>query len=220
MELTDKTKYIFSKKMFLHRNTKTKTNSSNTDMYSLFTEYFIIYPSALIYCISKIISKRNCSTTQSQLFRCCMNLKEIISKKKFSKHKNSFCLSLLHKQWYHFFSQQMTIMSSLPETSNKKVFWKYVTNWQENTHAKLYDSIKLQSNFIEITLQHGRSPVNLLHILVTFFQKKTSGGLLLTVHEWVIHAILHETQYLNILFVNIYKVCSKYSECPRSSQTI
>ena len=39
-------------------------------------------------------------------------------------------------------------------------------------------SIKLQNNFIEITLRHGCSPVNLLHIFRTPFLKNTSGWLL------------------------------------------
>ena len=39
----------------------------------------------------------------------------------------------------------------------------------------------LQSNFIEITLQHGCSPVNLLHIFRIHLPKSTSGGLLLKV---------------------------------------
>ena len=37
-------------------------------------------------------------------------------------------------------------------------------------------SIKLQSNFIKIALRHGRSPVNLLHILRTLFLGKPLGG--------------------------------------------
>ena len=41
-------------------------------------------------------------------------------------------------------------------------------------------SIKLLWNFIEITLWHGCSPVNLLHIFRTRFLKNTSGWLLLT----------------------------------------
>ena len=40
-------------------------------------------------------------------------------------------------------------------------------------------SIKLLSNFIEITLRHGCSPVNLLHIFRTPFLKNTSDWLLL-----------------------------------------
>ena len=39
-------------------------------------------------------------------------------------------------------------------------------------------SIKLQSNFIEIALRHGCSPVNLLHIFRTPFPRNTSGWLL------------------------------------------
>ena len=38
---------------------------------------------------------------------------------------------------------------------------------------------KIQSNFIEITLRHGCSPVNLLHFFRTPFHKNISGGLLL-----------------------------------------
>ena len=40
-------------------------------------------------------------------------------------------------------------------------------------------SMKLQSNFIEITLRHGCSPVNLLHIFRILFTKSTSERLLL-----------------------------------------
>ena len=41
-------------------------------------------------------------------------------------------------------------------------------------------SIKLQSNFIEITLRHECFPVNLLHIFRTRFTKNTSGWLFLS----------------------------------------
>ena len=44
-------------------------------------------------------------------------------------------------------------------------------------------SIKLQSNFIEITHRHGCSPVNLRHIFTTPFPKNTSGRLLLNLTE-------------------------------------
>ena len=55
---------------------------------------------------------------------------------------------------------------------------------QQIAREHLYRSVtsmKLQSNFIEITLQHGCSPVNLLHIFRTPFPKNTYGGLLLEV---------------------------------------
>ena len=45
-------------------------------------------------------------------------------------------------------------------------------------------SKKLQSNFIEITLRHGCSPKNLLHIFRTPFSKNTSGRLLLSLIPW------------------------------------
>ena len=41
------------------------------------------------------------------------------------------------------------------------------------------DFNKLQSNFIEITLWHWCSPVNLLHIFRTLFPKHTSEWLIL-----------------------------------------
>ena len=43
-------------------------------------------------------------------------------------------------------------------------------------------SIKWLRNFIEITLWHGCSPVNLLHVFKTLFTKNTSGWLLLLIY--------------------------------------
>ena len=45
--------------------------------------------------------------------------------------------------------------------------------------------IKLLWNFIEITLWHGCSPVNLLHIFRTSFPKNTFGWLLLKIILWI-----------------------------------
>ena len=42
-------------------------------------------------------------------------------------------------------------------------------------------SIKLQSSFIEITLQHGCSTVNLLHVFITPLHKNISRGLRLMI---------------------------------------
>ena len=58
---------------------------------------------------------------------------------------------------------------------------RFSDNMQQIAGEHLYRSVtpmKLQSNFIEITLQHGCSPVNLLHIFRTTFPKNTYGGLL------------------------------------------
>ena len=40
---------------------------------------------------------------------------------------------------------------------------------------------KLLCNFIEIALQHGCSPVSMLHIFRTSFSENTSGGLILLI---------------------------------------
>ena len=44
-------------------------------------------------------------------------------------------------------------------------------------------SIELLCNFIEIALDHGSSPVNLMHIFRTPFYKNTYGGLLLFIGD-------------------------------------
>ena len=58
-------------------------------------------------------------------------------------------------------------------------------------------SIKLQSNLIEITLQHGCSSVNLLHIFRTPFPRNTSGWLLLTITKYSLVLIPEESLKLH-----------------------
>ena len=48
--------------------------------------------------------------------------------------------------------------------------------------------IKLQSNFTEITLRYGYSPINLLHILGTSYPKNTTGELVLRIATNVLKA--------------------------------
>ena len=54
-------------------------------------------------------------------------------------------------------------------------------------------SLKLQSNFIEITLRHGCSPVNLLHIFRTSFPKNSSGGLLMHILMLVVRRCIQNS---------------------------
>ena len=58
-------------------------------------------------------------------------------------------------------------------------------------------SIKLSCNFTEITLRHGCSPVNLLHISRTSFTKNSSGRLL------QLRAISSNFKYRNIIAITI-----------------
>ena len=59
-------------------------------------------------------------------------------------------------------------------------------------------SIKLLSNFIEITLQYGRSPLNLLHIFRTPFSKNTSRGLCFWHDRWTLYS--YGVPHLSCLF--------------------
>ena len=70
--------------------------------------------------------------------------------------------------------------SSPPEVSLGKVVLKICIKFTEEHPCQSVISIKLQSNFIEITLRHGYSPESLLHIFRTPFYKNTPEGLLLS----------------------------------------
>ena len=68
--------------------------------------------------------------------------------------------------------------------------------------------IKFQSNFIKVTLRHGCSPVNLLHIFRTPFLKNTSEGLFLniTLITFVFETVnsnICRFQWLVNIFLNI-----------------
>ena len=67
-------------------------------------------------------------------------------------------------------------------------------------------SIKLQSNFIVITLQQWCSPVNLLHIFRTPFLKSTSGWLLLKV---IVNQGFFGNSRYKLLEMSIKKSCKK-----------
>ena len=69
--------------------------------------------------------------------------------------------------------------SNPPEVFLGKGVLKIYNKFAEEHPCRNVISIKLQSNFIEITLWHGCSLVNLLYIFKTTFPKNTSGGLLL-----------------------------------------
>ena len=53
----------------------------------------------------------------------------------------------------------------------------------------------LQSNFTEITLCYGYSPVNLPHIFRTPFPRNTSGGLLLESHTYLNKPVAESCMY-------------------------
>ena len=66
-----------------------------------------------------------------------------------------------------------------PTGASRKRFLKICSKFWGEHPCRSAISIKLQNNLIEITLWHGCSPVNLLHIFRTSFLKNNSGGLIL-----------------------------------------
>ena len=69
--------------------------------------------------------------------------------------------------------------SSRPEVSSGKDFLKICSKFTGEHPCRSVISIKFQSNFIEITLRHGCSPINVLYIFRAHFLENTYGGLLL-----------------------------------------
>ena len=69
--------------------------------------------------------------------------------------------------------------SSHPEVFWRKGVLKICSKFTGKHPCQSVISIKLLCNFIEITLRHGCSSVNLLHIFRASFPRNTSGWLLL-----------------------------------------
>ena len=94
-----------------------------------------------------------------------------------SKMKNYW--NIYNKIW----EKVSNIRSSHPGVFLEKGVLKICNKFTEEHPYRSVISIKLLCNFIEITLWHECSPVNLLHIFTTFSPKNTSGGLLLKITE-------------------------------------
>ena len=81
--------------------------------------------------------------------------------------------------------------SSHPEVFLGKRFLKICSKFTRAHPYRSAISIKLLCNFIEITLQHGYSPVKLLHIFRSPFPRNISGGLLVKSSKLSIMILLH-----------------------------
>ena len=74
--------------------------------------------------------------------------------------------------------QPLTVRISPPQVFLGTGLLKICNKFTGEHPCRSVFSIKLQSNFIEIALWRGCSPVNLLHIFRTYFPKNISEGLL------------------------------------------
>ena len=87
--------------------------------------------------------------------------------------------------YINFFTLQFLLIQS--EFVPKKGVLKMCSKFTEEHPCRSLISIKLLCNFIEITLRHGCSPVNLLHFSRTLCPKNTSEGLLLDLFTNLFH---------------------------------
>ena len=92
----------------------------------------------------------------------CTNLNVVVNSGWFTKNNN----------------RKRKSRSSYPEVFLVKGVLKMCSKFTVEHSCRSTISIKLQSNVIEIPLQHGCSPVNVLHILRMAFTMKTSEWLL------------------------------------------
>ena len=77
--------------------------------------------------------------------------------------------------------------SSHPEVFLREGVLEICSKFTREHPCRSVVSITLLCNLIEITLRHGCSPVNLLHIFRTPFPRNTSGWLLLR----ILHPLYH-----------------------------
>ena len=97
--------------------------------------------------------------------------------------KNSFLTE--HLLWLLLFTVSIRFRSSHPEVFLRKGVPKIYNKFTREHPCRSLISIKLLCNFIEIALQHGCSPVNLLHIFRSTFSLE---------HLWVASSDVYITQ--------------------------
>ena len=93
-------------------------------------------------------------------------------------------VSIVFQKWKQkllivFSSILHTFRGSHPEVFFEKGFLKICSKFTGEHPYRSTILMKLQSNFIDIVLRHGCSPVNLLHIFRTPSSRNTSARLLL-----------------------------------------
>ena len=101
-----------------------------------------------------------------------------------------FILTLMSSLMHSEFNLEELFRSNRPEEFLVKGFPKICSKFTGEQPCQSVISIKLRSNFVEITPLHGCSPVNLLHIFRTPFSKNTYGWLFLAI--WIRNQFLRE----------------------------
>ena len=137
---------------------------------------------------------------QNALSRFCKDIKQ----NEYGSERNMF----FHRCYRYFgdsFYRSQKFLAGLSQNQ------KTVDNMKNCSKIRVKTTFNVQSNFIEIALWHGCSPVNLLHIFTTPFPKNTSGRLLLNdeIHSAKCNLPLREkcpnTPYLSLFSPNAGK---------------
>ena len=100
---------------------------------------------------------------------------------KYTANVSSFLLLKITTKSIHFLSAKKKIQKQPSRGVLRKRCSENMQRIYRRHPCRSAISINLIRNFIEITLRHGCSPVNLLHIFRTPFPKSTSGWLLLKI---------------------------------------
>ena len=121
-------------------------------------------------------------------------------------------LSFLHSKHFDHFELGNKLFKVALSYSKNLESLKICSKFIEEHQCRSVVSVKLLCNFIEITLWHGYSPANLLHIFRTSFPKNTYGGLLLEIFVMVITKSLNvsnnELQIYRFFFLVLLLVVS------------
>ena len=107
-------------------------------------------------------------------------------------------LNLPFQYLFHCRSFNGNSRSSHPEVFLRKGILKICSKFTGENPCRIVISINLQSNFIEITLRHECSPVNLLHIFTTPFPGSTTVWLLLKFNKNVYSKISSKSELFEI----------------------
>ena len=135
--------------------------------------------------IGPTIEKQNPSCVGQIIFNSSINAEMVqyfvstVVKGKMYDKNHTEAVKAIRGNYKNNFSPKIVVKSrsSRPEVLLEKGVLKICSKFTGEHPYQSVISINFQRNFIEITLRHGCSPLNLLHIFRIPFPKNTSRGL-------------------------------------------
>ena len=144
--------------------------------------------------------------------RICQFTQGFFSFDNFFRNISHISICILKVCYWIYFKAHEGIFykCSPPEVFLRKGVLEICSKFTGEHPCRSVISIKLQSNFIEIALRRGYSPVNLVHIVRTPFSGNTSGWLLLFLDEFG-HFINFRNGYFCSSLISPSLVCSIFN---------